>query len=79
MNNQTPQYKSEVEPGFETVKEIFEQHLKDGWDVGASFTAYLDGKRVVHLVGGYRDTNKTQAFNDETLQVITGILLVDSV
>lgn len=70
MENTPTVHIAEVESGFEEVKEIFEKHIKDGWDVGAGFTAYIDGKQVVNLIGGYSNIDKSKAFTNDSLQLV---------
>ncbi|MFX0097991.1 MAG: serine hydrolase domain-containing protein [Candidatus Hodarchaeota archaeon] len=57
----------ECSEGFERVKEVFTEHFRKGWDVGASFAAYLDGKLIVNLWGGYLDTAKTQPWKEDSI------------
>ena len=40
-----------VEPGYESVKEVFQQIIEDGMEDKAQVSAYVDGKLVVSLVG----------------------------
>lgn len=41
-----------VSPGFESMREVMEQHFAAGWEVGASVTAYVGDEKVVDLYGG---------------------------
>ena len=41
-----------VEPGFEQVREAFEENFDSHGEVGAAFSLYVDGKAVVNLTGG---------------------------
>ena len=52
---------------FEAVRELFQKHLDDGADVGASFAATLDGEFVVDLGGGYADEARTRPWQRDTI------------
>ncbi|MHA1679460.1 MAG: serine hydrolase domain-containing protein [Promethearchaeota archaeon] len=53
--------------GFEKVRAVFAGNLRKGWDIGASFAVYLDGKPVVNLWGGYLDTSKSRPWKEDTI------------
>jgi CubicO group peptidase (beta-lactamase class C family) len=44
-----------VAPGFEGVRAAFEQNFAEGLEVGAAFSAYHRGRKVVDLWGGVAD------------------------
>jgi len=54
-------------PGFEHVREVFERNFADDIEVGASFSAVLDGRTVVDLWGGWQDRGCTRAWHEDTL------------
>ena len=43
-------------PGFEGVREAFERNLADGLERGGAVALWLDGRPVVDLWGGIRDS-----------------------
>ncbi|MFW9988994.1 MAG: serine hydrolase domain-containing protein [Candidatus Odinarchaeota archaeon] len=59
-----------VEPGFEEVKEEFINNFEKGEEVGAAFTAYYKGKKVVDLWGGYRDAKTKDPWKEDTLVLV---------
>lgn len=56
----------EVAPGFEKVRDVFASNW-EGIEVGASVSAYHRGEKVVDLWGGYRDRERTEAWEEDTL------------
>lgn len=54
-------------PAFAPVRDRFAAHFDDGLEVGARFTACLDGEVVLDLMGGYADAARTTPFGPETL------------
>jgi CubicO group peptidase (beta-lactamase class C family) len=52
---------------FAGVRATFENNLNDGTDIGASFTATLNGETVVDLWGGWADAAKTRPWEKDTL------------
>ncbi len=60
----------EVKEGFEKVKTVFEENFEKRKEVGASCCVYYKGKKVVDLYGGYRDKNKKQHWEHDTLSVV---------
>jgi hypothetical protein len=55
-----------VEPGFERVHEVFERSFDNG-DVGAAVCAYVDGRNVVDLWGGWADLDRTREWQRDTI------------
>jgi len=56
-----------VKPGFERVRERFEQNFAEGLEVGASFAAAVEGDFVVDLWAGYEDKAATKPWRRDTL------------
>lgn len=56
-----------VAPGFEAVRDTFERNFSDDIEVGASFSAVLDGRTVVNLWGGWQDRAATRPWLSDTL------------
>ena len=55
-----------VEPGFEGVRAAFERGFEKG-ELGAAVCAYLDGRKVVDLWGGWADAAPTREWRHDTL------------
>jgi CubicO group peptidase (beta-lactamase class C family) len=59
-----------VARGFEKVRDAFADNFDGAHEcveVGATFSAYHDGKSVVHLWGGYADQAKTKPWSEHTV------------
>ncbi|KXS16106.1 beta-lactamase/transpeptidase-like protein [Gonapodya prolifera JEL478] len=59
-----------VEPGFEEVRDAFVANFVNGKELGASFAAYYQGRKVVDLVGGWADAAKTKPYTHDSIQVV---------
>ncbi|CAB4532612.1 unannotated protein [freshwater metagenome] len=57
-----------VEPGFEQVRDAFQDNFDSHGEVGAAFSLYVDGKAVVNLTGGL--TTEGTDYNEDTLQMV---------
>jgi CubicO group peptidase (beta-lactamase class C family) len=56
-----------TDPKFESVREQLEKNLDVGDDVGASVAVFQRGELVVDIWGGFQDTEKTIAWERDTL------------
>ncbi|MEM1086585.1 MAG: serine hydrolase domain-containing protein [Pseudomonadota bacterium] len=56
-----------VSAGFEPVREVFEANFADDQELGAGFSAIIDGQVVINLQGGWADRNKTRLWDDRTI------------
>lgn len=54
-------------PGFEFVRDVFEANFTEDKELGAGFSAYLDGDLIVDLHGGYADRKKQTAWSERTV------------
>jgi len=54
-----------VEPGFEPVREVFEHAISN--ELGAAVSAYIDGRKVVDLWGGWADAERTREWEHDTI------------
>lgn len=54
-------------PGFESVRDVFARNFSEDIEVGAGFSAVLDGETVVDLWGGYQDRACTRPWVEDTL------------
>jgi len=59
-----------VHPDYLEVAEVFESLHQRSWEVGSSFTGYVDDQKVVELYGGSKDGNPDHAFTPEVLQLV---------
>ncbi|CAG8641215.1 3495_t:CDS:2, partial [Paraglomus occultum] len=59
-----------VRPEFENVKRIFMDNFKNGDDIGAGVTIYFKGEKVVDLLGGIRNLDSQQKYDEDTLQLV---------
>ncbi len=55
-----------VEPGFERVRDAFEANFEQQAEVGAACCLYLDGRVVVDIWGGNKDSDGNPWREDTT-------------
>lgn len=55
------------DPAFSSVRELFQNNIATGEEVGASLCVNIDGKNVVDIWGGHTDESKTQPWNENTI------------
>lgn len=67
MVDQAVEVSGTVTAGYEGVREAFEQHFGEGWEVGAALAIEVGGERVVDLVGGHADAARTQPWMPDTI------------
>ncbi len=60
----------EVAPGFEGVRDAFVRNFDEGHEVGAAFSAYHRGEKVVDLWGGVADQTTGQPWERDTLVMV---------
>lgn len=60
----------EVAPGFEGVRDVFAANFERGDEVGAAFSAYHRGRKVVDLWGGVADQESGRAWERDTLVLV---------
>jgi CubicO group peptidase (beta-lactamase class C family) len=58
---------------FVTVKTAFENNFTQGGELGASFAFSLNGKIMIDLWGGYRDTARTKPWEKNTLCLVHSV------
>ncbi|KAJ9063380.1 hypothetical protein DSO57_1000707 [Entomophthora muscae] len=63
----------EVDPAYNEVKEVFQQHFDEGREVGASVCVYSNGVKVVELFGGYSNYKKGEIYSKDTLQAVFSV------
>lgn len=54
-------------PGFEPVLDAFEANFTEDTELGAGFSAFLDGELIVDLHGGFADRKKERACDAQTV------------
>ena len=60
----------DVAPGYEPVREAFRANFDQHGDVGAAFSLYVRGEKVVDLWGGIADTTTGRPWAEDTLQLV---------
>src|SRR3954447_10544080 len=60
----------EVAPGFEPVRDAFTANFTQHGDVGAAFSLYVRGEKVVDLWGGIADATSGRPWTEDTLQLV---------
>ncbi|WP_208028226.1 serine hydrolase domain-containing protein [Rhabdothermincola sediminis] len=60
----------EVAPGFEAVRAAFEQNFSEGLEIGAAFSAYHRGEKVVDLWGGTADVETGAPWREDTIILV---------
>lgn len=66
------------DPAFSQLRELFQQRLSQGHELGASLCVNIDGKNVVDLWGGYADAAHTKPWNEDTITVVWSVTKVVS-
>ena len=54
-------------PQFKAVKEAFTRNFEEDMEVGASFAVMINGEYVIDIWGGYKDKEKTQPWEKNTI------------
>ncbi len=67
MEKQLVEARGSCEKRFEPIRDLFQESLNNGENVGASFAATIDGQFVVDLWGGYADKAKTRPWEENTI------------
>jgi CubicO group peptidase (beta-lactamase class C family) len=60
----------EVEAGFEGVGDAFQKNFDNGSEIGASFSAYHRGRKVVDLWAGVADPETDEPWERDTLMLV---------
>jgi CubicO group peptidase (beta-lactamase class C family) len=59
-----------VEPGFEAVRDAFEENFTSRGDLGSATAVYVDGRPVVDLWGGTADHVNGRPWTSDTLSLV---------
>jgi CubicO group peptidase (beta-lactamase class C family) len=57
-------------PGFEGVRDAFEQNFAEGLEVGAAFAAYHRGQKVADLWGGIADRDTGRPCEEDAIILV---------
>ncbi len=57
-------------PGWEGVRDAFDENFEQGLEVGAAFSAYHRGEKVVDLWGGVADPETDKPWMEDTLMLV---------
>jgi CubicO group peptidase (beta-lactamase class C family) len=60
----------DVQPGFEKVRDAFAQNFERGEEVGAAFSLYVRGRKVVDIWGGIADEKTGRPWAEDTPVVV---------
>ncbi|MEP9378522.1 serine hydrolase domain-containing protein [Aquabacter sp. CN5-332] len=60
-------------PEFAEVREEFVKNFTSRNEIGAAVCVYKDGKKVVDLWGGYKDVDRTQPWEKDTIVIMNSI------
>jgi len=73
MSKNEPQVSGYCDSKFEQVKEIFIQNFEQRNELGACVCVYKDGEKVVDLWGGYKDLQKTNLWDENTIVLMNSV------
>ncbi|KAI9334370.1 beta-lactamase/transpeptidase-like protein [Zopfochytrium polystomum] len=59
-----------VHPDYVYLKQVFQLGFEQGDELGSGFAAYVDGKLVAELYGGYRDYTFTTPYDSQAIQQV---------
>ncbi len=59
-----------VEPGFEGVRDAFAQNFVENGEIGAGYSLYVRGKKVVDIWGGVANVKTGAPYTDDSLQLV---------
>lgn len=60
----------QCDPTFEKVKELLKQNIDSEEELGASICVNINGTNAVDIWGGYKDAQRTQPWESDTLVVV---------
>jgi CubicO group peptidase (beta-lactamase class C family) len=69
MVTQETSIHGEVAPGFESVRDFFEQQFASGEHLGAGVSVYHHGKKVVDLWGGVANQDSGKSWERDTMAI----------
>jgi len=67
------------ESRFQAVKDTFARNFEEGMEVGASFAVTINGEYVIDIWGGYKDRERTQPWEKDTISNVYSTTKVPTV
>ena len=67
------------ESRFQAVKDAFARNFEEGMEVGASFAVTINGEYVIDIWGGYKDQERTQPWEKDTISNVYSTTKVPTV
>lgn len=64
------QIHGDCDPAFNSVRELLQQRIANGNEIGASLCVNIDGKNVLDIWGGHADAARTKPWDKDTLTVV---------
>lgn len=64
------QVKGQVSPGFERVRQVFEENFTHRHELGGACCAYHRGRKVVDLWGGVRNRRTGEPWEEDTMVIV---------
>jgi CubicO group peptidase (beta-lactamase class C family) len=61
------------EPEFAAVRKTFEENFRRRNEIGAAVCVYKDGRKVVDLWGGYKDRERTEPWQADTIVIMNSL------
>jgi CubicO group peptidase (beta-lactamase class C family) len=68
-----PQVNGHCDARFGLVADAFEQNFAARGELGAGVAVFVDGERVVDLVGGWKDTHRTVPWGPDTIVCVASV------
>ena len=59
-----------VAPGFEAVRDAFAQNFEENGEIGAGYSLYVRGEKVVDIWGGVANVKTGTPYTDDSLQLV---------
>src|SRR5687767_10425523 len=60
-------------PRYAAVREEFERNFRERGEIGAAVCVYQDGRKVVDLWGGHKDTARTVPWAEDTIVIMNSV------
>jgi CubicO group peptidase (beta-lactamase class C family) len=57
----------QCDTNFDELQTLLQKFVESGEELGASIAVNLDGKSVVDIWGGYKDSSRTQPWEEDTI------------
>ena len=73
MSINDPKINGYCDSNFEEVKNIFSENFVKRNELGASVCVFKDGEKVVDLWGGYKDHDKSELWQEDTIVLMNSV------